>query len=87
MAASTAANKEITSKVIEGYVRAFLPEQLSLLQSGVVRMDSNPGFSAAAEGGNTYIIKGRTYDATADAAPVADTDLSVTALSSYDLCM
>ena len=83
MAASTITDKELLQVGIEGYVRAYLPEQLSLGQSGIVRTDLNPPFSASAQGGNSYMIKGRIYDATVDAAPVADTAPTTTAISSW----
>ena len=81
MAASTAAQKILTSGVLPGYIAAYFPEQLNMLQTGLVRVDTNPIFSA----GNTHTRKGRVYDQTADQVPTANTDVTVHSLSSYSL--
>jgi hypothetical protein len=81
MAASTAAQKILTTGVLPGYMAAYFPEKLNLLQTGALRLDTNPIFTT----GNTHTRKGRVYDLTADQTPTAATDLTVNALSSYSL--
>lgn len=81
MAASTAAQKILTTGVLPGYIAAYFPQVLNLLQTGALRLDSNPIFTT----GNTHLRKGRVYDLSADQVPTANTDLTVNALSSYSL--
>lgn len=84
MAASTIANKVVAERQIEGYIAASLPEELSLLRTGLVGMDIAPGFTTDWQrGGNTYQIKGRVRDTGAWAVPTADTAMTTNAISSW----
>ena len=81
MAASTAAQKILTSGVLPGYIAAYFEKQLNMLRTGLVRIDTNPIFTT----GNTHTRKGRVADLTADQTPTANTDLDPKAISSYSL--
>lgn len=83
MAATTATNLQVLGRIIEGYMAAHAPEQFSLIRSGIVEVDTNPPFSVASGGGNTYTVKGWINDTSADSTPTANTDMDLTALTSY----
>lgn len=79
MAASTVANKVVDTDVVQGYIPAYFPEKLSLLQSGILDVNTDARFAV----NNTWRRKGRLYSDAADQEPVAATDLDTNAISSY----
>lgn len=84
MASSDVDDKIVAERQIEGYVAANLVEQFSLMKTGIVMMDLEPGFSADInKGGNTFQIKGRIRDTGAWDSPAADTAPTPNAITSW----
>lgn len=78
MAATTVGDYQLTAKIIEGYLQAYLPEDLPLIKAGLVTVDTDaPKFAS----GNTWEVKSRKYDSTVASTPVAATDATVRSLS------
>lgn len=81
MAASTVTNKVVDTDVVQGYIPAYFPEKLSLLQSGILDINTDARFAL----NNTWRRKGRLYSDAADQEPVAAINLDTNAISSYYL--
>lgn len=77
-------DKVIAERQIEDYIAASLPEQLSLMQTGLIYEDVAPGFTQDWEkGGNVFQMKGRIRDTGAWAVPVDQTAMGVNAITSW----
>lgn len=80
MAATTATDLQVLVPIVGDYAPVFFDEVFTLPSSGVLRVDSNPGFPA--NGTNTYAVRGLYYTTTTAQTPTANTDMTVRALSS-----
>lgn len=82
MATTNSTDYTLISAKLEGYANAFLPEMNPLMKLGVVRVDQNPFF--AQQGGNSFTVRKHIYDSGAWAAPVIDTAVTASAITSVN---
>lgn len=77
-------DKVIAERQIEGYIAASLPEELTLMRTGIIDEDIAPGFTQDwQKGGNVFQMKGRIRDTGAWAVPVDQTAMGVNAITSW----
>lgn len=79
MAATTATSYTEVAKLITGYANAFLPEKLSLVNSGAMRVDTDPAGDFAS--GSTFVQRYRNYVSGDWNTPTANTDSTIDAFS------
>jgi hypothetical protein len=85
MAYTATTDKVVAEQQIQGYIAATLPEQLTLMQTGIVDVDLSGQSIAAdvANGGNVFQMKGRVRDTAAWDTPTNDTAATVRTITSW----